>query len=260
LDHTLLGGDDDATVFDFPHRQTETYGLHGRFTGLPARLIGYGVDWHGDEATIWAEGEVRQMAVFGEQLLLTRRIEVPLGGTALRLKDVVTNVGPTICPHMMLYHCNVGYPVVDAGSRLIYPATSATCVSEASSDNYAVLDAPQSPYVEQYYEHEMAADAEGWVTAGILNEERQLAVYQRYRKGALPHHITWRQLGVGTYVVAMEPSTNHDAGRFDARKRGELDHLLPGEQRHYELEIGAVSGPGAVALAAAVDQGLPWSR
>jgi hypothetical protein len=260
LDHTLLGGDDDATVFDFPHRQTETYGLHGRFTGLPARLIGYGVDWHGDEATIWAEGEVRQMAVFGEQLLLTRRIEVPLGGTALRLKDVVTNVGPTICPHMMLYHCNVGYPVVDAGSRLIYPATSATCVSEASSDNYAVLDAPQSPYVEQCYEHEMAADAEGWVTAGILNEERQLAVYQRYRKGALPHHITWRQLGVGTYVVAMEPSTNHDAGRFDARKRGELDHLLPGEQRHYELEIGAVSGPGAVALAAAVDQGLPWSR
>jgi len=47
LDHTLLGGPDDATVFNYPHRVTETYGLHGRYTGLPARLAGYGVRWAG---------------------------------------------------------------------------------------------------------------------------------------------------------------------------------------------------------------------
>ena len=35
LDHTLLGGTDDARIFNYPHRQTETYGLHGRYTGLP---------------------------------------------------------------------------------------------------------------------------------------------------------------------------------------------------------------------------------
>ena len=40
LDHTLLGGTDEATVFNYPHRKTETYGLHGRYTGLPARLAG----------------------------------------------------------------------------------------------------------------------------------------------------------------------------------------------------------------------------
>ena len=44
----------------------------------------------------------------------------------------------------------------------------------------------------------------------------------------------------------MEPSTNRDAGRFDARERGELMFLAPGEQRHYELEIGALSGSAAV--------------
>ncbi len=41
-------------------------------------------------------------------------------------------------------------------------------------------------------------------------------------------------------MVAMEPSTNRDAGRLDARARGELRHLSPGEQRRYTLEIGAV--------------------
>ena len=82
LDHTLLGGTDDSTVFNYPHRQTETYGLHGRYTGLPARLAGYGTRWDGDDCVLWAEAEVGQMAVFGEQLVLTRRIEADLGGSS----------------------------------------------------------------------------------------------------------------------------------------------------------------------------------
>jgi hypothetical protein len=71
-------------------------------------------------------------------------------------------------------------------------------------------------------------------------------VFQRYDGEALPHHITWRQLGTVAYVVAMEPSTNRDAGRFDARARGELAELAPGEERHYRLEIGALDGHRAV--------------
>jgi hypothetical protein len=47
-------------------------------------------------------------------------------------------------------------------------------------------------------------------------------------------------------VVAMEPSTNRDAGRFDARKRGELQYLNPGESRRYELQIGALVGAEAI--------------
>ena len=58
--------------------------------------------------------------------------------------------------------------------------------------------------------------------------------------------MTWRQLGTRAYVVAMEPSTNRDAGRFDARERGELIHLAPGEERRYRLEVGALTGPDAI--------------
>ena len=75
----------------------------------------------------------------------------------------------------------------------------------------------------------------------MLNRAAGLGVYQRYRKDQLPHHVTWRQLGSGTYVVAMEPSTNRDAGRFDARERGELIHLAPGEQRTTSWRLGALS-------------------
>jgi hypothetical protein len=246
LDHTLLGGTDDSAVFNYPHRKTETYGLHGRYSGLPARLAGYGTSWSGDDCVLWAEGEVAQVAVFGEQLLLRRRIEADLDGTFLRIRDTVTNLGATPCPHMMLYHCNIGFPVVDAGSELCYPAPPGVCVSDASSADYRRLREPDPAFVEECYEHDMAADAGGYVTAGVLNRAAGLGVYQRYRRDQLPHHITWRQLGAGTYVLAMEPSTNRDAGRFDARERGELNHLAPGEERHYELELGALAGPAAI--------------
>ncbi|HEX6932622.1 MAG TPA: aldose 1-epimerase family protein [Streptosporangiaceae bacterium] len=246
LDHVQLGGTDDATVFNYPHRRTESYGLHGRYTGLPARLAGYGTQWRGNDCVLWAQAEVSQVAVFGEQLLLSRRIEADLGGTTVRIADAVTNTGPTPCPHMMLYHCNIGFPVVGEGAELCYPAQAGTCVSEASTERYRELAGPVPDFVEECYEHDMRADAAGYVAAAVLNRTAGLGVYQRYRKDQLPHHVTWRQLGSGTYVVAMEPSTNRDAGRFDARKRGELIHLEPGEQRSYELELGVLDGQEAV--------------
>jgi hypothetical protein len=256
LDTVQLGGTDDATVFNYPHRKTETYGLHGRYTGLPARLAGYGATWAGDECVLWAQAEVLQAAVFGEQLLLNRRIEADLGGTSVRIADTVTNIGATACPHMLLYHCNVGFPVVDDGAEIAYPAPDGISVSEASSQDYRQLAGPQPEYVEECYEHDMVPDAAGYVTAAVLNPVAGLGVYQRYRKDQLPHHVTWRQLGSGTYVVAMEPGTNRDAGRFDARQRGELIHLRPGEQRHYELELGALNGVEAVEAFRARNQEL----
>jgi hypothetical protein len=246
LDHTLLGGPDDATVFNYPHRATETYGLHGRYTGLPARLAGYGATWDGDECVLWAQGEVVQATLFGEQLQLRRRVEADLGGVSLRITDTVTNIGPTRCPHMLLYHCNVGFPVVDDGAVLVYPAGPGTCVSAASTSSYRELTGPQAEFVEECYEHDMAAGPDGLTEAAVINPALGLGVFQRYDGGALPHHITWRQLGTVAYVVAMEPSTNRDAGRFDARARGELTELGPGEERHYRLEIGALDGHQAV--------------
>jgi hypothetical protein len=53
----------------------------------------------------------------------------------------------------------------------------------------------------------------------------------------------------------MEPTTNRDAGRFDARARGELIFLAAGESRRYELEIGALDGPAEIDMFAGRVQG-----
>jgi hypothetical protein len=49
-------------------------------------------------------------------------------------------------------------------------------------------------------------------------------------------------LGEGSYVVGIEPSTNRTGGRLDARERGELIIMKPGDIRNYDLELGALVG------------------
>jgi hypothetical protein len=55
----------------------------------------------------------------------------------------------------------------------------------------------------------------------------------------------------------MEPSTNRTAGRVDARERGELIELGPGESRIYDLELGALAGAAEIdAFASRVEAAL----
>ncbi len=228
LDHTLGPGEDDARHFNQPHvRTSESYGLHGRVGGLPARLVGYGERWDGDECVLWAEGEVLQSMVYGEHLLLRRRIEARVGERRLRIHDVVENVGHTQVSHMLLYHCNVGFPVVDAGAELLVPASATTTSYGVPIEGYRVLGDPVRDATEACFEHELIAEETGEVPVGVVNRRLGAGVYQVFRREQLPFHTVWRMLGEDTYSLAMEPGTNRDAGRWDARERGELVRAGP---------------------------------
>ncbi len=77
-----------------------------------------GVDWSSDETALFAKAEIRQSALFGEQLSLIRRIEADAGGQEIRLIDTVTNLGFDTTSHAILYHVNLGYPLLDGGAKL----------------------------------------------------------------------------------------------------------------------------------------------
>ncbi len=68
------------------------------------------------------DGSVRESAMFRENLLLRRTIETTLGSSVITLRDRVTNEGHSRSPLMMLYHVNAGWPLVDAGTRLLVHA------------------------------------------------------------------------------------------------------------------------------------------
>ena len=246
LDHTLLGGTDDASNFHQLVKPTEEYGLHGRIGLMPARLAAYGERWEGDECVLYAEGVVRQAAVYGEALELRRRVEARVGESRFTVRDVVTNVGFDPTSHMYLYHVNVGWPVVDEGSEYLIPAAAGTPVAEYPTRDYRRISGPNAGFPEECYEHDTITEADGRVPVAVVNRNAGIGAYQLYRKDQFPFHTMWRMLGEGLYGVAMEPTTNRDAGRFDARERGELTYLGPQESRSYELEVGALDGVAAI--------------
>jgi len=242
LDHTLFPTDDSAEGYGYPPKHTEHYGLHGRISTRPARLLAYGECWEGDECVLYAEGEVMQASALGEHLVLRRRIEARVGESRLVLHDEVRNAGFHSTPHMLLYHVTFGFPVVDEGAQLLIPAGEVRALGEAPLPGWTDLTAPEAGATERVYEYEPLAEADGRVPVGVVNPARAFGAYPVFHRSQLPHPFVWRNLGEGEYMVALEPSTNRVAGRHDARERGELIHLAPGEVRRYSLELGALGG------------------
>jgi len=246
MEHALFMAEDTAEQYTYPAKPTERFGLHGRVSYLPATIRGYGARWDGDECTLWAEGDILQATVFGEQLQLRRRVEAKVGENRLTIHDEVTNIGWNPTPHMYLYHVNIGFPALDDGAELLIPASNPTPRGEHDVSGYRTFHGPTADYSEQVTEHDIHAEADGSVPVAIANRAAGIGAYEVFNRNQLPYHFIWRMLGQGTYVVGIEPSTNRTSGRIPAREAGELIILQPGETRKYDLELGALVGNDAI--------------
>lgn len=223
-------------------------GLHGRASHLPAYNVRCGGEWRGDDYVLFVEGTTRETVVFGENIVLNRRIEVCMGESCIVVTDRVTNEGFVASPHMMLYHMNFGYPVIAPGARVLTPSLAVTprddeALQGVADQAHAV--APVPGFAEQVFFHTMQPDEQGMVTAGLLNPALcgGFGVRIRYRHAELPHFVQWRMMGEGAYVMGMEPGNALVLGRAVERAAGRLQVLEPGETRSYHVEISVVDGP-----------------
>ena len=92
-------------------------GLHGRVSHIPVTNLYADGAWEGDEYVMWAQGKAREAMLFGPNLLLERRVSARLGENRIWIDDLVTNEGFQEAENMMMYHCNLGFPVVDEGGE-----------------------------------------------------------------------------------------------------------------------------------------------
>jgi hypothetical protein len=91
---------------------------HGYINHAPAQSVTHRALWGEDDCTFEITGTVREARMFGAALRLERTWRAELGGTTLRLHDRVTNEGGESTPHMLLYHCNAGFPLLDVETEL----------------------------------------------------------------------------------------------------------------------------------------------
>ncbi|MDE3056490.1 MAG: aldose 1-epimerase family protein [Bacteroidota bacterium] len=228
----------------------EELGLHGRLSHLPASAVSAASVWNNDKCVFRIEGNVREAAPFKENLLLHRAIETQLGGSTISVRDEVTNEGSSRTPLMLLYHINIGFPVLDEGTELLLNADETK-----PRDNEALkgikeaqrFSPPIQNYKEQVFYHELREDGDGFASALLVNKELNLGVFVQFRKKELPRFIEWKMMGEGMYVAGMEPANCFVEGRAKERMRGTLQFLEPNERRGFLVRIGVVEGREQIA-------------
>jgi hypothetical protein len=250
-----------------PHvDQGRALGLHGRASYLPAREVAVLENWEGDDYRIEIRGRIREAAVFGEHVTLTRRLSTALGENRLFLEDTVENLGAEPVPHMVLYHVNGGFPLLDETAELLTASSEvrpANAVSEREPGDFARFLPPSPGYPERLYFHTLRAGPDGRTAVALVNRGfqggRGLGYLLRFPVSALPCFTEWKMMGPGTYVVGTEPGNVHPVPRERLRREGTLPFLAPGERRRYEIEFRVLASPEEIGAAEAEIRSLDSS-
>jgi len=222
-------------------------GLHGRISNTAAEIVSIvQPDPVAGKMDMSITGLVREAQVFGPVLELRRTISGRLGEAKINIRDEVLNRGNEKVPHMLLYHVNFGWPLIDEGTKLLWKGNwqardSAQDRMIFNEDNdFRTCSAPMETHSgtgESVAFVDIEEDNQGMACCGVYNPKLDLALAMRFPKKELPWLTNWQHWGKNEYVTALEPGTHPPIGQKEAREKETLIYLEPGERRKYILEI-----------------------
>ncbi|MHB8277244.1 MAG: aldose 1-epimerase family protein [Candidatus Humimicrobiaceae bacterium] len=222
----------------------EEFGLHGRISNTPAENICTSTKWLNDECVMEILGKVRETKVFGDKLELSRKITTYMSTPKIIIEDHIENIGFTESPLMILYHINIGYPVLDKTSKLIEGKAKVVPRDEEAKkgfDKFSEFSDPVKGYKEQVFFHDIEADVDGNSHIAIINTEfnngEGMGISLAFNKENLPYLVQWKQVGEGEYACGIEPSNSFPRGRAIEREEGKLVFIKPGEIKKYRIEF-----------------------
>lgn len=224
-------------------------GLHGRASNLSATRVAVNEYWTDDKYVMEVSGVVRETTVYGENLRLQRMIRTIGGFNEIDIFDTVTNDGHTRTPHMMLYHFNMGFPLISPDSVIsISNTVESTVILDGRNQGWSGWERfgkPDLGYADEIFHHAMNdRDEYGYceiVHSSLLNQDK-LTARVSFRIKELPNLYNWKILNRGMYILGVEPANCRGiGGRAEARKTG-LPMLEPQESVSYHVKFAISEG------------------
>ncbi len=217
----------------------EELGLHGSISNTPAELLAVE---EADEA-LTVKLRVRDTHVFGRKLVLNRKYTFSYSENEFEVEDTVTNEGDSESPYMILYHCNMGYPLVCENSIVKIPNSGVVGRNEHAQseiEKALVVEAPQSSYEEKCYYFDVNEKG-GKARAGIFSPDIERGVVLSYDKSELPKFTEWQMFGNAEYVLGLEPGNCTPDGRDVLRKNGTLEFIAADESKRTAVKFAFTS-------------------
>ena len=209
--------------------------LHGTISNTPCESFSYSET----ENDITVCAAVRDASLFGRKLVLERRFVCSKTENKLKITDSVKNIGGKAEPCMLLYHFNMGYPLLSETAKIYIPHNSVTPRNEHAREdieNCLKPEAPQADYEERCYYFDVK-DKDGIASAGIFNPEISKGLKMSFDKSALDCFTEWKMMGEGEYVLGLEPANCTPDGRDVMRREGRLKLVDAGGSYDTSIEL-----------------------
>lgn len=230
------------------------YPMHGRMRTTPGEHLCADAFWAEDGYHLRASAEMREAALFGENMSLRRSIETVYGSKTVTLTDTFENQGFRDEPMMLLYHINLGWPFLDENLRLYVPTRSVTprdAEAEGHEGEYDRMDPPKDNEPEYVFIHDLKADAVGGTGIIAVNEALDLGFTVRWNTANLPYFMEWKSTASGDYVIGLEPANSSVYGRPWHEARGSVHHLAPFARETNVLTFTVLDGQKEIDAALA---------
>ncbi len=137
----------------------------------------------------------------------------------------------------ILYHMNMGYPLLDEDSIVTIPSVEVTARDEHAQEdieNWMYMEKPQGDYQERCYYHKFAGK-EG--KASIYQPKLNSGLEITFDAEKLDGFVEWKMMGVRDYVLGLECGNCYPDGRNVMRKTGMLKFLEPLESVSYRVDV-----------------------
>jgi len=180
-------------------------------------------------------GIIKQSKIFGPSLELKRTISATLGTPSFQIHDEIINKGNEAAPHMLLYHCNFGWPLADEGAQIF-------CNGEPPKICPTINDKHNGPGQDVFF-IDAKPNNNGDCICGIENKKIGIAAVLKFTKKQMPWLTNWQHWSRGEYVTGIEPGTHPPIGQSKARADGTLIFIAPGETKQYDLQIEILNNP-----------------
>lgn len=202
----------------------EGYPLHGTFHNIPARVVEAACD----EGGIRVAAEIEDTELFGKNLIMRRTVECKAGSGCVTVTDVLENRGTRAEDYCLLYHVNLGYPLLGEGAYLIDDgeAEPRTAWAARHIESRKEMGAPAPDQEEMCYFLQLQTPR-----VSLVNKNLGRKFTLSWSGDTLPQFVEWKSMASGDYALGLEPSTTKLDGGFAYCK------LPAGERRRFCIAL-----------------------
>jgi hypothetical protein len=178
--------------------------------------------------------------IFGRKLRLSRETAVSTNANEFTITDVIENTGDKEEPFEILYHMNMGYPLLDEDSEIVIPSNQVIPRDDHAAEDmehWMRMEPPTAGYQERCYYHKFAQKTGEETTVSIYQPKLDTRLSITFDALTLDGFVEWKMMGVRDYVLGLECGNCYPDGRDVMRKTGMLKFLKPGEKQRYQVKI-----------------------